>query len=187
MKRIFIAIDISEDVRRIADRHVTGLRKDFPGVRVSWVRSERMHLTMAFLGEIDDEKLSRVNALVDELARGIPSFLLELAGPGVFPNKRRPGILWLGIRDEGEKLKHLKATLDKQMEKVGFQERMRKFQPHLTIARLKEPAGSRELAMRHLETEIEPVTFAVPGITVYESRLGPKGPTYIKNFVAGFS
>ncbi len=186
MQRIFISVDISEDAKKLAGEHISKLKELGIEVRVGWIKPEKMHLTLRFLGDIDDKRLAKVNNTVARVANLTSSFQLTLKHTGVFPNKRRPKVLWLGIQDDEGGLQNVFNELNKGLEAAGFQREDRKFKPHLTIARLREPNRSKALADRHLTLDFAPVEFEVSAITVYESRLGPDGSRYLKNLVAGF-
>ncbi len=186
MQRIFISVDISEDAKKLAGEHISKLKELGIEVRVGWIKPEKMHLTLRFLGDIDEKRLAKVNNAVARVANLTSSFQLTLKHTGAFPNKKRPKVLWLGIQDDEGNLQNLFNELNKELEGVGFEGEDRKFRPHLTIARLREPNRSRELAHRHIALDFEPVEFEVSAITVYESRLGPDGSKYFKNLVAGF-
>ena len=180
MQRIFISVEISENVKRFVHEHIKGLKKIQSGMRVSWVRPDKLHLTLRFLGEIEEALISRVRESVDEVAKKTPSFRLTLTKTGVFPNKKRPRVFWLGMQDYAGILPGLKKDLDERLEKIGFESEDRIFQPHLTIARLRQAKGARDLVENHLETVFEPIEFGVTEIAVMESRLENTGSVYTK-------
>ncbi len=176
MKRIFVAVDISEAAKELVGKHQEELKKGFPTVRVGWEKREKLHLTLKFLGEIDDERLAELEVIVKKTAQKFSKFKLFLRNNGVFPNKKRAKILWFGIDDKKGSLTEIKENLEAELEKLGFAKEKRRFKPHLTIARLREP--SKDLVSKHLENKIEPVGFEVSGIVIYESELRPTGSVY---------
>src|SRR5215212_7221627 len=99
MKRIFVAIDISEEARRKASEYIESLRRSFPGLRVGWDKYEKLHLTLKFLGETSDEQLAKLTKAVEKAARETSSFKLRIADTGVFPSQRKARILRLGVED----------------------------------------------------------------------------------------
>lgn len=178
MKRLFVAVDVPEDLRELAAARAAGLKSEFPGLRVGWERPEKMHLTLKFLGDTAPEMLADVRAAVRRAARDTGRFGLTLGGTGVFPGRKRARVLWLGVGDPDGALNALWQKLEARLAAVGVERERREFRPHLTIARLREPARSGELVGRHLGTDFEPVGFEVSRIVLCESVLKPTGSVY---------
>jgi 2'-5' RNA ligase len=178
MKRIFTAIDISDEARAKAANYINGLRDEFSQIRVGWERAEKLHLTMKFLGDIDELQLENLIRAVGNTTKQISDFRLQISGTGVFPSSRKARILWLGLKDDAGELQKLNEILEAECEQIGFAREQRNFKPHLTIARLREPHKSKELVQKHLENEFESVEFPVSEIAIYESRLQKTGSLY---------
>ena len=177
-KRIFVAVDISDEARRRVAEYSATLRGDFPNLRVSWEKPEKLHLTLKFLDETDENQLNDLTKIVEKTAGQITNFKLQISGAGVFPSPRNARILWLGVKDETETLRKISEILENECEKIGFAKEKRNFKAHLTIARLREPHKAREIAQKHLQNEFEPVEFEVSQIVIYESKLQPTGSIY---------
>ena len=175
-KRIFVAIEISDEARLKAAAYIKNLRTQFSEVRASWDKPEKLHLTMKFLGEISEAQLGNLIDACEKTVAEISPFKLGIGGTGVFPSARQARVLWLGVKDERGKLRRLNDVLESEGEKQGFQKEKRSFKAHLTVARLKEK--SNELAEAHLNGEFEPVEFEVSGIVVFQSELKPTGSIY---------
>jgi len=141
MKRVFIAIDISSEARSKIAGYIDRLRRFGRDLRVGWERPEKLHLTLKFLGDVDDHQLGDVEQAVKKVAAEFAGFRLGIYGNGRFPPKGDPRILWLGLTDDGSVSK-LAQALDREIAKAGFEPEKRKFHPHLTIARLREPHRS---------------------------------------------
>jgi 2'-5' RNA ligase len=182
MKRIFIAIDISDEARRRAAAHIDELRTGVKNLRVGWERPEKLHLTLKFLGDVTNERLEKLKGAVEQAASLAGPFDLRTGKTGVFPSIRKARVLWLGLEDAGGELQRLHRILETECEKAGFARETRDFKPHLTIARLREPGKSAGLAGAHLRAQIGPVEFEVPEIVIYESRLAPTGSIYTPVF-----
>jgi len=179
MRRVFTAIDISEDIRRMAGLYIDGLRGEFPKHRVRWESCGKLHLTVRFIGDINDKQLETVIKIMDRVVEPIHSFQLTIEGTGVFPSVRKPRILWLGVEDENGSVDRLKKSIEAELENAGFPGEKRLLKPHLTIARINETGiAAAALASKHRESHIEPVAFDVSQITVYESKLLPAGSVY---------
>ncbi len=178
MKRIFTAIDISEEARQKASDYIADLRAEFPNVRVGWDKPEKLHLTVKFLGDLDESRLQDLSETVNETAKQFSKFKLRISKTGVFPSVRKARVLWLGVEDKKGSLRKLNEILEGACERKGFAKGMRNFKAHLTMARLREPHQARELIERHLQNEFESDEFTVDKITIYESRLESTGSVY---------
>nr|AUN37221.1 2'-5' RNA ligase [uncultured bacterium] len=177
-KRIFIAIDISDEARQRAADHIAQLRRDARDVRIGWEKSEKLHLTIKFLGSVTEKQLDGVDSAVATMAHRHKSFSASLGGSGVFPNPRQPRVLWLGIASGLDQIGQLAEDIEATCQSLGFKPESRFYSPHLTIARIREPKKGRDIATLHLLEGFSPVTFEVDYLTVYESRLGQHGSTY---------
>ena len=186
-KRIFVAVDISADARRKAAAYISGLRNEFSDLKIGWDKSEKLHLTLKFLGDIDEEQLSALENVVENVKDRFSSFNLQISETGVFPSERNARVLWLGVKGEVETLKKINAVLETECEKIGFKKENRNFTPHLTIARIREPQKTKKLIQKHLENKFEPAGFEVSEIVIYESVLQPAGSIYQKLKTISFS
>jgi RNA 2',3'-cyclic 3'-phosphodiesterase len=174
--RIFIAIEITDDLRRAcaaAQEHL----KAAAGVK--WVEPANFHLTLKFLGETDQGTVSRLANELGALAATISPFGLEFAGAGTFPDERRPRVVWVGVRSGLDALFALAQRVEAVCQALGFEPETRAFSAHLTIGRIKLPApmpalsaGIKDLAQKefgHMQ---------VDHITVMGSTLMRSGPIY---------
>lgn len=178
MKRIFTAIDISEEARRKVSARIENLRRQFPALRVGWDKPEKLHLTLKFLGETNEEQLEKLSDAVEKTARGISDFKLRIEDAGVFPNQRKARVLWLGVKDEKGNLRKLNEALESECERQGLARETRDFKAHLTIARLREPEKSKSLVEAHLRETFAAVEFEVSEVVIYQSELSPQGSRY---------
>jgi 2'-5' RNA ligase len=173
--RLFIAIELPVDIKRELGR----LWTDSCGARR--VPAEQIHLTLAFLGEVDEAALER---LTGELARiRVPEFRLGFSVTGCFPDRRRPRVLWVGLVPH-PRLMQLAAGVRQAVLACGIPQEERPFSPHITLARLKQ-APSRECDAflgRHPGQDLPP--FPVRGFTLFQSRLTPQGALHlpVRNF-----
>ena len=160
-KRIFVAIDISDEARKRVSEYSETLKRDFPDLRVGWEKNEKLHLTLKFLGDTNEKQLENLVEIVSKIAEQISDFKLQISNTDVFPSPRNPRILWLGVNDGKGSLLQISEILENECEKIGFPKEKRNFKAHLTIARLREPHKSKEIAQKHLENKFEPVEFTV--------------------------
>ena len=178
MMRLFIAIDMNAAVlERVAAlqkklREATGLR----GGQVTWVRPEHMHLTLKFLGPVEDNDVSRVCATVQETAARYEAFELTCQGVGVFGRPAR--VVWAGV-DGGTALKGMQRELDERFTQAGWAAENRAFAAHLTLCRVKSSSAGHALAAAS-EPFVNEVFGSVwaDSAAVYESRLSSSGPEY---------
>jgi 2'-5' RNA ligase len=149
-----------------------------PGLasRLTWTRPGNWHLTLKFLGEVDQ---ARIPGLCAELA-GIEHapVTLQAAGGGVFPDRRRPRVLWAGLGRGGRAAAGLAALVDAACVHQGFAPREREFRPHLTVARVKRPARDDWAGVLKKMTGRTWPVIEVPGFALWQSLLKPEGPEY---------
>lgn len=178
--RLFVAVDLPEGVREALGRLQRELRRhDLSELR--WVRPEGVHLTLKFLGETP---AGRVPAIIEALAgatRGRPGLRLALGAPGTFGNRRGPRVLWLDVIGDLQHLRELQAAVEEALVELGFPPEERDFSPHLTLARVGQPArpGTSERIGKALRAVTPPrVEFEVGEIVLMRSILQPGGAVY---------
>lgn len=178
MKRIFTAVDLSEAARNQVSGYIENLRRAHRSLRVGWEKTEKLHLTLNFFGDVNEMRLQQINSAAAAAARLFKPFALQISGTEVFPSPRKPRVLWLGIKEAENSLTQMQTILEKKCEQAGFAFEKRDFKPHLTIGRLREPARSLQLTREHLARNIESGAFQVSEIVVYESRITATGSIY---------
>lgn len=139
--RAFIAVDFE------ATESLRGLLRELRSVqaRVRVVPSENLHITLKFLGEVEEGLVpSIVHAMEESAKMGAPATVV-LRGTGAFPSFRAPRVLWVGIAG-GEVMVQVAEKLEERLRDLGFPREKRPFSPHLTVARVKGPKGKEELA-----------------------------------------
>lgn len=144
MTRTFVAIELGDQARAYLVRAIGRLGRALPPVR--WVDPAGIHLTLAFLGELDEARLPAVDVAVDIAAQAARPFTLEVAGLGTFGPPFAPHVVWAGVGGDLRRLRELHATLAVALEAQGFARDVRPFSPHLTLARLRDPLAPDETA-----------------------------------------
>jgi 2'-5' RNA ligase len=177
-KRVFIAIDISDEARKRIAAYIEGLRRSSAPTSIKFERPEKVHLTLKFLGDSDPEQLRSVTEAVRSIAHRIDPFTIEISGTGAFPDPAKPRILWLGIK--GDELASIVHQLDEACEPHGFESEKRDYRPHLTIARIRDANSARDVVDTHLKNQFAPVRFEVRDLTIYESQLLRSGSVYAR-------
>jgi 2'-5' RNA ligase len=178
MKRVFTAIDLSDSARSAAGAVIEDLKSASAGIGAKWVAPANLHITLRFFGNCSPEQIESLMGASENALAEIPRFSARLTGTGVFPRKAAPKVFWIGIEDDGMMVRS-KEALDAALTGHGFEEEKRRFHPHLTVARTRDPAAAASYTRDFLSTQFEPVEFEVSRITVYESVLRPTGPEYV--------
>ena len=176
--RVFCAVALPEEVRDRAATHIQTLREAAPKARASWPRVESLHITLKFLGELEAARVNSLSQAARRAAKDFQNFELAIEGAGAFPPRGMPRVLWLGVKDDSGKLTMLQQRLEEECAAAGFARETRPFHPHLTIARLRAPANSQNLAALHQEIGFERAAFNVSELLVMRSELGPGGSRF---------
>lgn len=172
--RTFIAIELDPEIKRSLSELVGRLKKAGPE-GTSWVRESGMHLTLKFLGEIDDAQAASVCRVMDEAVLLGRRFPLQLRGTGTFPNARFPRVLWVGTAPSAE-LDALAARLEDGLAALGFECETRSFHPHLTLGRVRSASKVRDVVTElDLQKNADFGTMTAMKITLFRSVLGPSG------------
>lgn len=170
--RLFLAVPLTEEARQAIARHLrAALAHPLPGRPV---RPENWHLTLRFLGEVDEVAADRIIREVDAAARG-PAFPVRWGSLGAFPRPRRATVLWLGCERGAEEAERLAAVVEEAVEAAGFPPEDRPFRSHMTLSRLRP-----EQDVTAVLDAVPPIGLAMPvdRVVLYRSHLGPGGPRY---------
>lgn len=179
MIRSFIAIDLSEEIRKGLEDIQRELKQCGAGVR--WVKPGSIHLTLKFLGNIQAAQVEKIARAVAQKIRDHPPITLHPSGLGAFPSLRKPRVLWIGMEGEVQRLKGIQARVEDALEPLGFVREKRGFRPHLTIGRVKDRHRFQFLveAMATLDVPLFN-SFDADEIILYKSDLRPTGAIYTK-------
>lgn len=175
--RTFIALDLSPEIKASLAELIG--RMTPLGGDVKWVSSESMHLTLKFLGEIDDKRAAAVEELLQAVSMKYDPMPLTCRGTGSFPpGSKSPRVLWVGI-EAAPALGLLEEDIDSGCERLGFEREARPFRPHLTLGRVKSPSGIGRVILE-FEKSREALfgEMTVRRIAFFQSRLRPSGAEY---------
>jgi 2'-5' RNA ligase len=180
--RLFVGVDVGPQVAeafaRVSDELRERARGLAPHARLTWVPSDRAHVTVRFIGHVDDAKAEAIKeALEPPIA--VPPFDLTVHGVGAFPPSGGLRVVWAGLTAGVEGLSALEEDVSGRLDACGVAREDRAYRPHLTLARVKEPGGLRARTLLEGFTDRAFATTHVDAITLFESRLSPKGPTYV--------
>ena len=179
--RLFVAIELDDDARGAVAAEQKRLKSAFgdrAGSALRWIRPEHMHLTLAFLGELDD---SRSHTVVEAIRQPIQGgrFSIVFGGLGVFPSGGAPRVLWLGLVSGAREVGNVQHQVAERLAPLGTAPEPRPFHPHLTLARWRTSGqpdrrralaadGGRDVARLDVET-----------VALIQSRLSSAGPIYV--------
>ncbi len=183
--RTFIACALPETVRAHLAKVQACLREAPLALR--WVKTGNIHLTLKFIGETPVDILERLLAAMHQVAAGRQIIRLQTKGLGVFPNLKRPRVVWVGLEGDLEALAALHADLDEALDPKILPRVTRPFHGHLTLGRARErlPVGVLAEALQHCADNNSP-PFTVDRVTLYQSDLRPGGAVYTLLGEAGF-
>ena len=180
--RLFVGIEIDPAAAAKADALISELRRRAerlsPQARISWVPAERLHLTVRFIGNVDDDQLQTILAALQVPLEQAP-FDLTLEGTGAFPKSGPPRVLWVGLTDGRESLQRVEREVTSRLGPAGVPPEDRVYSPHLTVARIRDAAGLKSVRLFEGISDRVLGTTGVEAITLFESRLSPKGSTYV--------
>ena len=178
--RAFVAaclpIDLLERIQTEQER----LEAECGAGAVRWTRSEQLHLTLKFYGNVPGDQLEALKGALHRAAAGVSPLSLMASGLGCFPSPQRPSIIWLGLDGNLVELEKLQARIEQESAGLGSHSEDREFHPHLTIGRVKASGGrARQVGEIIRSTELGSVgTWEVNEITLMQSHLSPTGSTY---------
>ncbi|MGZ4127172.1 MAG: RNA 2',3'-cyclic phosphodiesterase [Actinomycetota bacterium] len=171
MARLFVALPLPAPVTDELARAMQALEPATPGAR--WVPKENLHLTLAFLGRVENERVPAVSEAVGRALEGQVDFVARVGGLGAFPSRRRARFVWAGLHDPTGGLAGLAESIAGALEPLGFEREVRPFQAHVTIARLRTP-GPVDLEA----VSLRPLSFPVDRVALFESHLRRPAPLY---------
>jgi len=167
--RLFIAALIPEEIRKQLTNYINSLKYDIDGVK--WEKSEKLHITLKFLGDVDKSKVDDITNLLGNLASGFSPFKVQISEFGGIPHLRSPRILYVGISNN-KLLSRFHNELEQNLSGFGFEKENRKFTPHVTIGRVKKKIHIKETP------PITQKSFQITQIGLMKSELRPNGSVY---------
>ena len=187
--RLFVALDIDDDIRERIARFLEGVRGFAPEAR--WARPESLHVTLKFIGEKPDDEAGKIKSALQTITAD--GFAMNIRGYGFFPGIRAPRVFWIGV-EAGPKLALLAATIDERLTALNVPKEEHAFNPHLTLARgagrsrapRKQKSEGRSYGLSHLQEKLAALsppefgTMTAHKFFLYQSKLSPTGSKYTK-------
>lgn len=169
--RTFLAVEVpSQERKKISDFVHAEAKSELP---VRWVRYENLHITLKFLGEIDEQQKTDIAPVIEDVCGKHNPFNLRLEGLGCFPNPGNPRVLWVGVTQGSEELCAIADALERELARFGFREEKR-FHPHLTIGRTRRRCMVDSILSKNISSD----PFEITSVVLFKSTLKPGGPVY---------
>ena len=179
--RVFVAVGISADARQQLIDAVDRIRRDIPQ-GIQWANPDGMHLTLKFLGNIPSADVEPLLDCVQPVASSATPFPLHLAGLGMFPNRRKPRVLWAGVDGDLDALSRLQQATEDAITALGYPPEQRPFRPHITLGRPRRSVSDAQLsrigAVVSALDQPSPVGWQVEAVDLMQSELHPSGARY---------
>ncbi|HKE88253.1 MAG TPA: RNA 2',3'-cyclic phosphodiesterase [Vicinamibacterales bacterium] len=179
--RLFTGIELDAEVvgatGDLIDELARRAGRQAPRARVAWITRERLHVTVRFIGHTDEAGYARIRAVLEPPIEVQP-FSLKVERLGWFPPSGQPRVLWAGLVADAS-LDAVEREVTSRLAQVGVPPEARAYSPHLTLGRVKEAFGLKAAALFHDLADVVLGTTVVEAITLFESRVSSKGPTYL--------
>lgn len=194
MIRAFLAVELSQELRGAIASFQNDLKRRLQieaskEARISWVQPASIHLTIKFLGDIDEQLIAPLRETVAQAVGRLPPVAVPVERLGAFPRPQAPRVLWVGPLqgweqgDEAQRLRAIHQSIEQACESLGFSREAKPFNAHLTLGRIKEGeryAGNALMRSGIMDRPAALGTFAVDSVLLLKSDLRPTGSIYTK-------
>ena len=183
--RTFVCIEVPPSIKaRIEELQRALRRSDVP---ISWVKPSNIHLTIKFLGDVAASRIHSVRQAVERACQSISPFDITVDGTGCFPSAKSPRVLWVGLAPLPDELRRLHSNIEAELEGAGFVREAKRFAPHLTIGRVRDPFKAKPSVDNLLAAGFAAETFRASEVIVMRSELHPSGSIYTPQAVVPLS
>ena len=174
--RTFLAIPLAKDLQKYLAGFADPIK--IKEDRINWVAAQNIHITIGFLGETDPGVIDEQAEGIESLVQQYPSLSMGLTDTGIFPHANDPRVLWIGAMPYDRVLFDLVEGLKDHLRSLGYELDKRKFQPHITLGRVKSISRHSQFIHEFLSAEVRDIRFQVNELKWYESELTPAGAIY---------
>ncbi|UCD95113.1 MAG: RNA 2',3'-cyclic phosphodiesterase [Candidatus Zixiibacteriota bacterium] len=180
--RLFIAMPLPANIEESLGKAIFILKQK--GAKVKWVAPKNIHLTLKFLGEVDEARVADISRAIEKVAGNYGKIESTIDRLGAFPTMNRPRVIWSGLSGQIETMARISSEVENEMAALGFKKEDRPFKSHLTLGRVKDSFKLGDLveAIKAYQFIPEPVTF--DRIVLFKSTLTPRGPIYDRLYEA---
>lgn len=169
MMRLFISALLPDNIRKQLANYINRLKEDIDGVK--WEKPEKLHVTLKFLGDVEEAKLEDISTLLERLVKEYSPFKISMSEFGGFPRHKNPRVLYAGL-SQNKELSKFHSELDLVLSKIGFEKEGRKFIPHVTTGRVKKRISIKEAP------GISTTPFEITQVVIIKSELKREGSVY---------
>jgi len=182
--RAFIAIEVPQAVRQILAETIRELADQVPG-NVRWVTPQGIHLTLKFLGDIPTDDSGKILEALRSPIQQVPAFWVQVSGLGMFPNARRPRVLWAGVEVQQESLSSLQQRVEDTLAQMDYPTEKQTFSPHITMGRVRDGVspGARRRIIQAISkassvSRVVSEPWAVDQVHLFRTTFTPNGSIY---------
>jgi RNA 2',3'-cyclic 3'-phosphodiesterase len=178
--RSFLAFELPPEIKEQVRQVSENLKRSKMDVR--WVKPDNIHLTIVFLGDVREGDISAIVREIEQVCCGFHPFDIYLKGLGLFPDRRRPRVLWAGYDGDIERMESLRDVLHERLIPFEIKAEKRQFKPHLTLGRFRNPGkGNLNLdEILNLHGSLSSPSFQMSELVLFKSELRPQGPEYTR-------
>ena len=175
--RCFLAFPISSGLKEKLGLILNDLQHTCADVK--WVKLENIHLTLKFLGSLEERDLENISSLLEERCRSFDPITSHLSEIGAFPDLHHPKIVWVALDDPTKHIHEIVNVIEADLAKWGLAKEENIFKSHITLGRVRSPTNLKELIQAMLQiTFEEKIKHTFDRIILYKSTLMPQGPIY---------
>lgn len=176
--RTFFAVDIEEEIKTSISLLINRFQKMEKNIR--WVKTENIHLTIYFFGEVQDNDLNELEIILQNVVKGLQPFTVTVKGLSAFPSVERPRVVWIGVQNPMRELNAIFDGINSGLleTELKIKKDVKGYTPHLTIGRVKGKYDKRIITEIQDERDTKFGTFRVENIILYQSILRREGPIY---------
>ena len=176
--RSFLAFELPVDIKKII-KAVSDDARELP-LNVRWVNVSDIHLTIVFMGDIQEEQIKPIQDIIKDVCHGYGPFSIAIKGIGFFGSRRNPRVLWIGLDGAIDRMACFKDDLQKGMKPFGIKEEKRRFKPHLTLGRFRKDArtGSHLDDLLSRYHDLKSPDGIIEELVLFKSDLQPGGAVY---------
>lgn len=174
--RAFIALNASEE----AQSKIFEIQECLSDIQsdVKWEPREKFHITLKFLGDIEEKILKNITEELKSVLSGFGSFPIEYKTLGAFPNFKLPKVLWIGASDKEKKVFGLNKTIEAELKNHNFDDESNRFHPHITLGRVKGIRGVRDVIETMQQHKHEGIIDSASEVCIMQSKLTREGSFY---------
>lgn len=176
--RTFIAVELDKEIKKVLSKIQDELKTTQADVK--WVEPENIHLTLKFLGEVEENKIPKISQILKALSNQTKPFTIRLCELGTFPSPKYPRVVWIGITEGKTELLKLAELLEDSLVQLKFPKEKRGFSAHFTLGRVRSGKNKDVLCQKLNTIQVPGLRQEIKSITLFKSTLTPKGPLYEK-------